>query len=207
MAMEPRIAKRISSEFTNWFKTNIKGTSSFKFINWFKRNSLKNNLDVVLSPAEGSRIWAYGIVRTFNLSMRSRTAYALSDDKGDVLPELTNGSRIKECENVLIVSDLIEPNDDIKNLEIILKNHKANMLGILAIASQNEESRIMLNEVCERNQVPYHTLINLDWNSYGPNECPHGDVNHIDSSEAGEKVITILTKEAKLMLEKYESTT
>lgn len=69
-------------------------------------------------------------------------------------------------------------NEYLKNLEIVLD--QANILGIVAVASQNEEARTMLSEMCERNKVPSHVLTNLYWDSYPSDECPHGDNNHIN---------------------------
>lgn len=164
LANNPRLVGILSSELIEWTRKNI-----------------KYNIDVVLSSVDGGgRIFAFDIIRAFNGNMETRGAQAPIDldDNYKVLPELTLPSRIYKGENVLIVNGMVSSNEDLKNLEIVLKNHQANMLGIVSVASQNEESRTLLNEICERNNVPSHVLVNLYWNSYQPNECPHGDNEH-----------------------------
>ncbi len=158
IANNPKLVSRLSSEFIKWIEANINN----------------GDIQVVLSPVTGGRILAFDIVRAFNGRMETRLAHApvdLEKNPGKVLPDLTPPSRIYRDENVLIVTDLITTGGGLNNLEKIVRDHDAKLLGILAVATRSDDARAKLNEIAKRHGVKSHVLINFNWEHHSPEEC------------------------------------
>ncbi|MCF7809360.1 hypothetical protein K9N50_00075 [bacterium] len=154
IANNPKLIGRLSTEFIFWTRKNI-----------------DINIDVVLSPVTGGRILAFDLVREFNGSMETRLAHAPVDFEtkpGCVLPELTPPSRIYEGENVLIVTDLSSTGSGLRSLETIVNDKKANLLGIVAVATRSPEAQNTLMEIAQKNNVKSHWLIHFNWKHWPP---------------------------------------
>jgi orotate phosphoribosyltransferase len=115
------------------------------------------NIDVVIGPALGGVILAYETARL--LGCRS----IFSEKEKGKMP-LRRGFALREGERVLITEDVITTGGSIYKVIDIVESFNAAVVGVASLVDRSG-GRVIFN-------VPTYSLIQLESESYLPEECP-----------------------------------
>ncbi len=132
----PRIGERLADELANRFK----GTE----------------IDVVVSPAVGGIIIGYLVA----LSLDRRMVYA---EREDGKLRLRRGQTVEAGERALLVEDVITTGSSLKELQRLLEERGAQVVGIAAIIERGRDIEF---------SVPKECLLDVEMRTWEPEECP-----------------------------------
>lgn len=114
-------------------------------------------IDYVIGPAMGAVIMAYEVSRKLGCKN-----YFAERENGKIV--LRRGFEVKPGDRVLLVEDVITTGGSIMETYELIKSMGANIVAIGSIVNRSN------GEVSF--PVPYHAVIDMDVESYDPNNCP-----------------------------------
>ncbi|HHY04352.1 MAG TPA: orotate phosphoribosyltransferase [Thermoanaerobacterales bacterium] len=121
------------------------------------QNFKKMNINTVIGPAIGGILVSYEVARALNV----RSIFA-EREEGDMT--LRRGFSIEPGEKVIVVEDVVTTGGSVKEVIAMATDLGADVVGVGALVDRSG-GKVDFG-------VPAYYLLNLDVNSYLPNDCP-----------------------------------
>lgn len=118
---------------------------------------LPQNIDTVVAPAIGGINMGYEVARTLDC----RFIFA---ERQDGIMTLRRGFALTAAERVLVVEDVVTTGGSVKEVLEIVRQHGSKIAGVAALVDRSKGKADF--------GVPFVSLINLEIETYQPENCP-----------------------------------